>query len=147
MPVPQELVFDLPQLGPHPLGDRDTAQPEPPVPGLPADMREAEEINRLRLAEPARLPPGGVPPELDQARLARVQSQGELREPLAKVRQEPLRVTLMLKARDEVIRETHDDHVTARVAAPPPAGPQVEDIVEVDVRQTRRRRCPLRSTL
>ena len=67
-------------------------------------MREAEEIKRLRLAEPARLPPGGVPPELDQARLARVQSQGELREPLAKVRQEPLRVTLMLKARDEVIR-------------------------------------------
>ena len=68
-------------------------------------MREAEEIERLWLAEPARLPPpGGVPPELDQARLAWVQFQGELRKPLAKVRQEPLRVALMLKARDEVVR-------------------------------------------
>jgi hypothetical protein len=110
MPMPQELLFDLPQLGPHPLRDRDPAQPEPPVPGLPADMREAEEIERLWLAEPACLPPpGGVPPELDQARLARVQFQGELRKPLAKVRQEPLRVALMLKARDEESRrgESH----------------------------------------
>ena len=34
--------------------------------------------------------PGGVPPELDQPGLVRVQLQPELREPLAKLGQEPL---------------------------------------------------------
>ena len=68
-------------------------------------MREAQEIERLRLAQAARLaPPGGVPPELDQPRLALVQVQAELREPLPQVCQEPLRVGLMLKARDEESR-------------------------------------------
>jgi len=58
-------------------------------------MRETEEIERLGLTEPACLPPsGGVPPELDQARLLVVQFQTELREPLTKIREEPLCVIL-----------------------------------------------------
>jgi len=124
MPPPHELFPDLVQLGPHPLGDRDPPQPEPPGPGLPADVREPQEIERLRLAQAACLtPPGGKPPELDQPRLALVQVQAELREPLPQICQEPLRVGLMLKARDEVIRETHEDHVPVRVALPPPVSP------------------------
>ena len=39
-----ELAVDRLQLRPHPFRDRD-----PPVPGLPADVREAQEIERLRL--------------------------------------------------------------------------------------------------
>ena len=47
--------FDLLELGPHPLRDRDPPHPEAPVPCLPADVREAEEVERLRLT-PARAP-------------------------------------------------------------------------------------------
>jgi hypothetical protein len=57
-------------------------------------MRETEKIERLRLAKPARLPlSGGMPPELDQARLLAVQFQTELREPLTKIYEEPLCVS------------------------------------------------------
>ena len=48
---------------------------------------------------------------------------------------------------DEVVRETHDDHITVRVVTPPPVGPQVEHVMQVHVRQQRRHRCPLRRTL
>ena len=68
---------------------------------------------------------GGEPPELDQPRLVDVQLQAEPREPLAKIGVEPFGVVTMLKAHDEVIREAHDDHVAARVAASAPLGPQV----------------------
>src|SRR5260370_22110606 len=145
MPPPHELAFDLMQLGADPLREGDPAQPGAPVPGLPADVRKAQEIERLWLAQAACLPPpGGVPPELDQPRLALVQIQAELREPLPQICQEPLRVGVMLKTRDEVVREPHEDHIAVRVAAPPPLGPQVEAVVELDVPQQRRRPCPLR---
>src|SRR6266571_7315540 len=114
MPTPPELVLDLCQLRPHPLRDRDAPHPETPVLLLRADVREAEEVERLGLAQaPRPPPPGGEPPELDQARLARMQIQPELREPLAKVVQEPARILVVLKAHDKVVRETHDDHVPA----------------------------------
>src|SRR2546421_1107281 len=60
MPTTHELVLDLAQLRPHPLRDGDTPQPEPPVPRLPADMRKAQEVERLRLTLAPRRPiPGG----------------------------------------------------------------------------------------
>jgi hypothetical protein len=63
-------------------------------------MREAQEIERLRLAQAAACPvPGGVPPELDQPRLARVQFQPELREPAAQLVQEPVSVLPVLEPR------------------------------------------------
>src|SRR5512142_1229614 len=106
------------------------------------------EIERLRLPGAPLLPVrGGEPPELDQPRLARVQLQGEPREPLAEIPQELPGVSQMLEPGDEVVGETHDDHVAARVPPPPPLGPQVKDIVEVDVRQQRGYRCPLRRAL
>src|SRR5689334_24475744 len=43
----------------------------------------------------------------------------------SQIAQEPPRVTLMLEPDDEVIGEPHDDHITARMPAPPPLGPQV----------------------
>jgi hypothetical protein len=133
-----ELDFYLQQLRPHPFRDRDPLNPEPSAPRHRADVRETQEIERLRLAGPACLPvPGSVPPELDQPRLARVQFQTELREPAAQLVQEPFRVFLILEPGDEVVREAHDDHVTVRVAVPPPVGPQVKDVVQVHVREQR----------
>ena len=64
-----------------------------PLPLVRADVREAQEVERLRLTQPPRLPTfGRVASELDQPRLVRVQLQTELREPLAKLGEEPLRI-------------------------------------------------------
>jgi hypothetical protein len=75
------------------------------------------------------------------------QFQVELREPLAKVSQEPLGVLTMLKARHVVVGEAHEDHVPSRVPPSPLVGPQVEDVVQIDVREQRRSRGPLWNTL
>ena len=66
----------------------------------------------------------GEPPKLDQPRLALVQLQAKAREPLAKLRPEPLSVVTMLKAHHEVIREPHHDHIAAGVPQPPLVNPQ-----------------------
>src|SRR5664279_4519019 len=72
VPASHQLRFDLAELGPQPLRDREAAQPEVSGPGLPADMREAEEVERLGPTQTPRWPPpGGVPPELDQPGLVR----------------------------------------------------------------------------
>jgi hypothetical protein len=68
-------------------------------------VREAQEVERLRLAQaPCRPVAGGEPPELDQPGLTRVQLQPELREPPAQPGQEPLSVLLVLEPDDEVVR-------------------------------------------
>ena len=111
-------------------------------------MREAEELERLRLAEPTGLAvTGGVPSELDQPRLLGIQLQTELREPVAKLSPEPLSVLPMLKPHHEVISPAHDDHIAMRVPSPPLVSPQVKDVVRVDVREQRRNRCPLWNAL
>jgi len=68
-------------------------------------VREAEEVERFRLAQaPGRPVAGGEPPELDQPGLVRVQLQPELREPLPKPGQEPLGVVTVLEPDDEIVR-------------------------------------------
>jgi hypothetical protein len=42
-----ELLLNLPQLCPHAFADRLAPHREPPYPILPADVREAEEIERV----------------------------------------------------------------------------------------------------
>jgi hypothetical protein len=145
VPTLPELVFDLPQLRPHSLRDRDPPQPEPSMLGLPTEMSEPKEIERLRLPETtSRSAPGGMPSELDQPGLVRVQLQPKLRKPLTKVGPEPPRVLLVLETHSEIISEPHNDHVAVREPFPPPLDPQVEDVVQVHVSQPRRYRCPLR---
>ena len=58
VPAPPKLGLHLAQLRLQPLPDRLPHHREPPVPLLPADVREAEEIERLRL------PLAGTPPVL-----------------------------------------------------------------------------------
>ncbi len=107
-------------------------------------MRETKKIERLGPPEPTRRPPSSsVPPEFDQPRLLRMQLQVELREPLPKVDKKPLRIGLMLETHNEIVSETHNNHITMRMPTSPPVGPQVEDIVQVHVSQQRRRRSTL----
>src|SRR6266508_6184222 len=56
--------------------------------------------------------------ELDQASLVRVQLQVELREPFAKIVEEPFCITEILEPDDEVVGEPGDDHVAPGVPAP-----------------------------
>ena len=89
MPASPKLGFHLLQLRPQPLFDGDAPEPEAPVPGLPANVGEAQEIERFGPSESSLLSLlGGEPPELDQSRLLRRQLQAEFREPAAKVGQE-----------------------------------------------------------
>src|ERR1700676_2449481 len=98
MPAPLELVVDLSQLRPQPFRDGDTLEPELPALALPADVREAQEIERLRLPDaPCRPSLGGITSELDQPGLVRVQFQIELRESLPQIVEELLGVTLILE--------------------------------------------------
>jgi hypothetical protein len=65
----------------------------------------------------------GEAAELDQARLARVQRQGERRQPLCQFRLEAFRIGLVLEAHDDVIGITHDNHVASSLAPSPALGP------------------------
>src|SRR3989475_7905496 len=91
MQTSPQLGFHLAQLRLQPLPDRLPHHREPPVPLLPADVREAEEVERLRLPLAGSLSVSGREwPELQQPRLLGVQLQAELRQPLAELGQEPL---------------------------------------------------------
>ena len=104
MPALLQQGVDLGQLGPHPLRDGLALDPETAVLRLPTDVGEAEEIERLGLADtPGRSLPGSVLPELDQAGLVRMQLQVELPEPFAKIGEEPLRIGLVLETGDQII--------------------------------------------
>src|SRR3979490_2331893 len=99
-------------------------------------MGEAEEVERLRLAKP-RPPPPPRPPaaELDQTGLVRMQGQRKLRQPIPQFRLEPLGIGLVLKAGNDVVGIAHQDDVSLGMVAQPPPGPQIEDVMQVDVRQ------------
>jgi len=141
--APPDLGFHLGQLGPCPFRVGFPPDSEPSAPRGRADVRESQERERLRFPLAPRRPvPDGIPPELDQPGLIRVQFQPEPGEPAAQLFPEPLGVVPVLEPDDEVVRESHDDHITVREPAPPPAGPQVQDVVQVHVREQRRNRCP-----
>ena len=82
VPASHQLALEGVQLDPQPLRFSDALEHETPVVGLRADVREAEEPERLRLVQATLLSSlGGVPAELDQPRLLGRQFQAELREP------------------------------------------------------------------
>jgi hypothetical protein len=131
-----QLGFHLVQLRPEALAHGVTSKQETAAPRLRADMREAEEVERIRQPKTTACSVrGGVPPELCQPRLFWVQFQRELHEAFAKLGMEPFGVSLMLESDQEIVSKTHDDDVTARLPRPPLLYPQVEDVVQVQVRQ------------
>src|ERR1700676_2749247 len=105
MPMLPATICDLVQLGPHAVAPRAPAQLETSGPGAPADMREPEEVECLRL--PKSVPCAisrSMAAELDEACLVRMQRQRERRQPPCHVRPEPLSIGLVLGAHDDVIR-------------------------------------------
>jgi len=71
--APPQLLFDLLQLGSHTLRDRLAFDGERSLSGLPAIVREPQEVERLRLAQPSlRSTFRRVSAELDESRFVRV---------------------------------------------------------------------------
>jgi hypothetical protein len=86
----------------------------------------------------------GVSAELDQTRLVGVHLESEAFEACLEVGPEADRIGLVLEAHHEVVGVAHDDHLTAGDALPPLLYPEVDHVVQVDVRKERRDRRPLR---
>ena len=56
----------------------------------------------------------------------------------------PLGIGLVFKAGDDVIGIAHQDDVPLGMVASPPLSPEIEDVMQVDVRQQRRGNAALR---
>ena len=136
---PAKLLLDSLQGVCHPLRDRFAPQLEPPFPVLLAVVRETQKVERLRFSQPSVLTVLTCePPELDKPGLVGVQVQFEASEPLLQVFQEPLRVLLVLKTHHDVIGVPHDNCVAfGLVGAPLLPEPEIENVMQVDVRQNR----------
>src|SRR6516164_10266729 len=147
VPTPLELLLDLLQLPPQALGDRPALHGKVPLPVLPADMREAQKVDRFRLPFSSSFPVlFGLSPELDPARLVRMQFQSKLPQPLPEVLQKTVGLGLGLESQDHVIGITHDDYVSLGVFLTPRLHPEVEDVMQIDIRQQGREHRPLRRT-
>ena len=78
-----ELLLDFSQLHPQPLTDRVTLHRKTPVPIFPANVRETQEIECLRLSFSSLFPVlFSEPPELNPARFIWMKLQPKLSQPL-----------------------------------------------------------------
>ena len=90
---------DRPDLGLHPFACRLAPELEATLPRLPADVREAEEVERVGLAVAALRPVSlRMADELDQARLLWMQLQRKRRQSLLQIGEETIGITAVLKA-------------------------------------------------
>ena len=64
--------------------------------------------------------------------------QGVFRHAPFEIRQKPYGIGAVLEPYDSVVGVSHDDHFAAGVALSPLLGPEIENIVEIDVGQQRR---------
>lgn len=114
--APSKLGLDLAQLGLHPFADGLPQHREAPVAPVPrANMREAEEVERLglALAAPASVI-GREGSELDEAGFVGMQFEFELSEALLKFFLEPPGIHLALEAQHDVVGEPDDPSPLAR---------------------------------
>ena len=145
MHTPPQLDLDPLQRRLHALANRLPKHHEPTLPRLPADMLEAEEIEGLRLAQTSALSVRRrMASELDQPRLFRVQLQLELLHTLFQFRPEPFGIVFELEPNQGVVGITHHDYIAVRTLLPPCLNPEIEDVMEVDIRQQRRCTATLR---
>jgi hypothetical protein len=117
---------------PQPLPCCPDMDRELPAPAPRADVRETEEVEGRRL--PLALASQGFlckPPEGDQPSLLLIQLQAILGEPLPEHAGQPFCVLTVLEARDEVIGEADEIHLTTQPRLHLHLYPIVEDMVQV----------------
>src|SRR5215471_13334279 len=100
-----QFLFQGPQLSLQPLAHRLSQDREVPLPGPSANVREAQEVERLRLAF-ATLAPilFRKAAKFDDPRLVGMQLKAKVRESVAQLRQEPLCFIPVLESCHEVSR-------------------------------------------
>ena len=109
---------------------------ELPFSRLAAHVREAEEVEGLRLAfAPLLSVVGGKSAELNEARFVGMQFQLEAPQALRKFLLELLGVGAILESGNNVVSIAHDDDITAPCLPPPLVGPEVEHVMQIDIRQ------------
>ena len=134
-----QFTLECPQLGLPPLPHRPAQNREVPLPGLPTTVRKTQEVERLRLAVTTGSPISfRIAAELDDPRFIGVQFQPELRKALAQFCQKLLCLMTILKlTHNEIVSETDHDHITVGSLLSPLMGPEVEPVMEIEVRQQR----------
>jgi hypothetical protein len=123
-----KLGFHLTQLRLQPFPDR-LPQPRKPsiAPFLHADMRKAQEVERLRLPFSSPLPlVDRVRTELQKSRFLGMQLQEELPHGFAEFRPELIGIRFAVKSNYDVVRKTHRDHIAVRPLLTPCLDPQVK---------------------
>lgn len=133
------------QRGTHPLLDRHAQDKKPALSGPAATVREAKKVEGFRLSL-APLSPISIrkTTKLDQPRFVWMQDQVKLRQTFPERYQERFRFATPLESKHTVVGITNNDDLPCCVSSPPPIRPQIERIVEVDVRQQRGDDRPLR---
>src|SRR5271165_6385118 len=124
----QSLAYRLPQHRIHSIASL-----------LHADVRKAEEVERLRFPFSTPLPVLDRKwTKLQQSRLFGMQFQVELLHSFRKFSPKLIGIRFIPESNHDVVRESHDDDIAVRALLTPRLDPQVEDVVKIDVRQKRR---------
>lgn len=125
------------ELRDHLLAIRFQSQLEKALSGPVHIVGKAEEIERRRLFAPFLCIGPGIAPELDDPRLIRRKFQIKLQKPSLECFEYPLRLVLVLDTDHEVVGISHDLHNSTASGFHHPLDPQVQRIVQVDVREYR----------
>ena len=133
--APPEFFFHLIQLRLQPFTNRLPQHREISVVSLlSADMRKAEEIERLRFPLSAPLPVmSRVSAELQKPRFVGMQLKLELPKPLGEIRPEPFGIRFALESSHDIVRVPHRDDLALRSLSTPCLNPQIEDVMEIDI--------------
>src|SRR5665213_686971 len=133
-----KLSLDVRELRLHPFAHRAPHEQEPPRSRLAADVRKAEKIEGPRTLPLDLAAALGRSTKTHQPSLLRVQFQGELAHSFAQVLEKLLGFPFVLESEQHVVRLSHDDNVAAGFEGAPLLDPQVEDVVQIHVREQRR---------
>jgi hypothetical protein len=144
MHAPPKFLLEFLQLGTRPLSHGLPKHDEPSMYVLVTCMCESQEIEGFRLT--TAMPFSNflrMATKFNQAGFRGMQFQVELLKSFLKLSMELLGFLAILKANHKVICEAHDHYITVCLLLSPLVGPQVEHIVQVDVRQQGRNTTPL----
>jgi hypothetical protein len=131
-----QFFFQSLQLRSPPLAHRLSQSREPSFPSLATTMRDSQEVEPLRCAvAPILATVFRIAATLDDSCFVGVQLQAKPYKSFAQLCQKQPCFLSMLKSRDEVMRRTHKDSFPARLLPSSPRNPEIEYIVEIEIRQ------------
>src|SRR5580692_1361388 len=133
-----QFFVQSPQLRLPPLTHRLSQYRKVPLPGFPATVRKTQEVERLRFAvAPVSSVSFRIAAKLDNPCFVGMQRQPEPREAFAQFCQKLLCFVTTLESGHEVVGKTDEDYLPVRLLLSPLLNPEVEYVVQIDVRQQR----------